>query len=233
MLTRLVVVLATVLVAACGAKTSPRVIPSTPVQARATVPFVALGGDSAEVPADIAEIADGTGTLITGLNQDATHDSAALAAGPQTMGDCDDTSTDAVDEGDAGRVRIDCTDRALLTRPIGGTGYSHTSVGSTEDEHAVKATAGVLYSVTVTNINADERYLRCANATAANTSPGSTTPIIDLAIPGNASGAGFSVTFPAGFTFSTALTCWLVTGAAQSDVAEVAANEIKVLYSYR
>jgi hypothetical protein len=29
------------------------------------------------------------------------------------------------------------------------------------------------------------------------------------------------------------LTCWLVTGAAENDVAEVAANELKVLYSYK
>lgn len=115
----------------------------------------------------------------------------------------------------------------------GASGLKYTSAGATEDEHAVKATAGVLYSITATNTNADERYLRCSNATAANTTPGTTTPIIDLAIPGNASGAGFTFSLPYGLTFSTALTCWTVTGAADTDVAEVAANEIKLLYTFK
>lgn len=41
------------------------------------------------------------------VSQDVTHDSAAGTTGPQLMGEMDDTSTDVVDEGDAGRLRID------------------------------------------------------------------------------------------------------------------------------
>jgi hypothetical protein len=55
-----------------------------------------------------------------------------------------------------------------------------------------------------------------------------------MAIPGATTGAGFTVNFgPMGLAFSTALTCWLVTGAAETDVAEVAANEINVNYTYK
>lgn len=126
-----------------------------------------------------------------------------------------------------GRVQLDAQ------AANGADGFRYTSAGSTEDEHAVKTSAGVLYSILVTNTNASPRYLRCENDTAANTAPGSETPELDLAIPGNTGGAGFSATFPMGFTFSTALTCWLVTGAADTDVAEVAANEIKVFYTYK
>lgn len=115
----------------------------------------------------------------------------------------------------------------------GADALKYTSAGATEDEHAVKATAGVLFSITATNTNAAARYLRCSNATAGNTTPGTTTPILDLAIPGNTAGSGFHVPFPNGVTFSTALTCWAVTGAADTDVAEVAANEVKLLYSYK
>lgn len=57
-------------------------------------------------------------TINANIAVDATHDSAAAATGPQGMGECDDTSTDAVDEGDAGRVRIDCTTRAQFTRLV-------------------------------------------------------------------------------------------------------------------
>lgn len=115
----------------------------------------------------------------------------------------------------------------------GADGLSYISAGSTEDEHAVKATAGTLYSITVTNTNAAVRYLKCENDTAANTAPGTDTPEFRMAIPGATTGAGFTTSFPVGFSFSTALTCWLVTGAADSDVAEVAANEIMVFYSFK
>jgi len=116
----------------------------------------------------------------------------------------------------------------------GASGYSYISVGTTEDEHAVKASAGRLFSITATNTNAAVRYLKCENDTAANTAPGTDTPELRIAIPGATTGAGFTTSFaPAGWAFSTALTCWLVTGAADSDVAEVAANEIMVFYTYK
>ncbi len=127
---------------------------------------------------------------------------------------------------------------ALYTQPTAGTtggadGLKYTSTGSTEDEHAVKATAGTLYSVTATNTNAAVRYLRCANAVIGSTTPGSTTPIIDLAVPGATTGSGITFPFPVGFAFSTALTCWTVTGAADTDQTEVASNELKFLYTFK
>lgn len=57
-------------------------------------------------------ITDGSAYLT--LASDATHDSAASSSGPQLMGECDDTSTDAVDEGDAGRLRVNCATRAVM-----------------------------------------------------------------------------------------------------------------------
>jgi len=108
------------------------------------------------------------------------------------------------------------------------------SAGVTEDETAVKATSGTLYAVTATNTNAAVRYLKCENDTAAGTAPGTDTPEFRMAIPGATTGAGFTASFgDVGWTFSTALTCWLVTGAADSDVAEVAANEIMVNFLFK
>lgn len=116
----------------------------------------------------------------------------------------------------------------------GASVHYRTSAGSTEDEHEIKGSAGRLFSITATNTNAAARYLRCANQVAASTTPGTTTVFLGLAIPGATTGAGFTTNFgPAGIAFSTGLTCWLVTGAADSDVAEVAANEIKVIYTYK
>ncbi len=115
----------------------------------------------------------------------------------------------------------------------GASTLKYTSAGSTEDEHAVCTGPCNIYSITITNTNASARYMRCENDTAANTTPGSETVELDLAIPGATTGAGFTATFPLGAAFSTAATCWLVTGAADTDVAEVAANEIKVFYTFK
>jgi len=112
-------------------------------------------------------------------------------------------------------------------------GYSHLSVGATEDEHTVKTSLGTLYSITATNTNVAVRYLKCENDRAAGTAPGTDTPEIRIAIPGQTTGAGFTVAFPQGYYFSNALTCWLVTGPTDADVVEVAANEIMVFYTYR
>jgi hypothetical protein len=127
---------------------------------------------------------------------------------------------------------------ALWTAPTattngGADGFRYSSAGATEDEHAVKASAGTLYSITATNTNAEERYLRCNTNVIASTTPGTDTPEIDLAIPGQTTGSGITFSFPVGYSFSTGLTCWLVTGAADTDVTEVAANEIKLFYSVK
>ena len=119
--------------------------------------------------------------------------------------------------------------------PTGGaTTLSYISAGATEDEHAVCTAACTLYSISVTNTNAAVRYLKCENDTAAGTAPGTDTPELRFAIPGATTGAGNNPSIPAvGMAFSTGLTCWLVTGAADSDVAEVAANEIMVNYGFK
>ena len=116
----------------------------------------------------------------------------------------------------------------------GASLHHRVSVGTTEDEHEIKGSAGRLFSISVTNTNAAVRYLRCANQVIGSTTPGTTTVFYGMAIPGATTGAGFTVNFgPMGIAFSTGLTCWLVTGAAETDVAEVAANEINVNYTYK
>lgn len=112
------------------------------------------------------------------------------------------------------------------------TVHSRLSAGTTEDETQIKATAGAVLSITATNTNAAARYLKCYNLTAANAAPGTSTPWLRLAIPPLASGV-LEATFPVGAAFSVALTCAVVTGSADSDVAEVAAGEIMWFITYK
>jgi hypothetical protein len=115
----------------------------------------------------------------------------------------------------------------------GASLHHRISVGTTEDEHEVKGSAGRLFAINVTNTNAAVRYLRCANQVIGSTTPGTTTVFYGMAIPAATTGAGYTASFgPKGIAFSTGLTCWLVTGAAETDVTEVAANEINVNYVY-
>jgi hypothetical protein len=83
------------------------------------------------------------------------------------------------------------------------TVHSRISVGTTEDETQIKATAGAVYSITATNVNAAVRYLKCYNLTAANAAPGTSTPWLRLAVPAAGS---VTATFPQGAFFSVALT---------------------------
>lgn len=115
----------------------------------------------------------------------------------------------------------------------GASVHSRVSVGTTEDETQIKATPGIVLSITATNTNAASRYLKCFNLTAANAAPGTSTPWLRLAIPPAATSGHLHVTYPVGAIFSTALTCALVTGAADSDVTEVAANEIMWFITYK
>jgi len=116
----------------------------------------------------------------------------------------------------------------------GATPFKYTSVASAESEHEIKATAGTLYSLVLTNTAATVAYYRCSNLTAANTTPGTSTEILDVAVPGATTGDGIIVPIPAtGIAFSTALTCWIVTGEAENDTTEVGADDVKVFAAFK
>jgi hypothetical protein len=152
-------------------------------------------------------------------------------------GTADESSTDTVSEGDAGATRI-TLDRKLITSP-----YPHTAGGLTifrsidldETEEEIKATAGQLYSVWFSNMATATRFLKCYNATAANVSVGTTTPVITIALPGNSSddisgaltGGGY------GLAFDTAITCAATTGIADNDTGAPAANDVILVAGYK
>jgi hypothetical protein len=124
---------------------------------------------------------------------------------------------------------------ATLAGAVGASANRYyTSAGTTEDEFEVKSSAGVLTGGIVTNTAATVSYLRCAAQVIGSTTPGTTAVAFGVAIPGATTGAGFSLPIPdGGISFATGITCWLVKGAADTDVAEVGANEIKVNLFYR
>lgn len=107
------------------------------------------------------------------------------------------------------------------------TDERYISVGSTEDENEICAAACTFVSVQVSNNHASANaFLKCTNLTAANTTPGTSTIVWDILVP-----FGLTVVDVPNKAMSTALTCYIVLGEADNDVAEVAANDVR--YSIR
>lgn len=147
----------------------------------------------------------------------------------------DEASTDSVDEGDIGAARM-TLDRKVIVAP-----YAHTAGGFTPfrlvsaasaNATNVKASAGTLGAIVVSNVNAAIRYLKLYNLAVAPT-VGTSTPVFIVPIPGNTAGAGCVVPLPPqGLAFSTGISFALTTGVADADTGAVAASEISVSLAY-
>lgn len=104
-----------------------------------------------------------------------------------------------------------------------------------ETEEEVKATAGVVYGCWVTNTATSTRWLKFYNATAANVTVGTTTPVITIGIPGNSSDdiSGNFGPGGVGIGFGTAITVAATTGVADADTGAPAANDVIVNIFYK
>lgn len=98
-----------------------------------------------------------------------------------------------------------------------------------ESEEEVAARECVVFGYYFYNANAALRYVKFYNATAANTTVGTTTPVITLPLPPTTAG---HVTFPEGIGFSTALSLAATTGLADNDTGAPGANEVIVNLFY-
>lgn len=108
------------------------------------------------------------------------------------------------------------------------------SIDLDESEEEVKATAGTVYGVWFSNTATATRFLKFYNATAANVTVGTTTPVLTLALPGNATddiSGVFSI--PQGIAFATAITVAATTGVADNDTGAPAANDVIVNIFYK
>jgi hypothetical protein len=150
--------------------------------------------------------------------------------------EADESSTDSVDEGDAGAARM-TLDRKQIVNPqphtAGGLSIFR-SLDLDESEEDVKTSAGQIYSVWVTNLATSTRFVKFYNATAANTTVGSTAPVITLAIPGNASDdvtGMFGGQY--GIAFDTAICAAATTGIADNDTGAPGANEVLINVFYK
>lgn len=150
--------------------------------------------------------------------------------------EADETATDSVDEGDAGAARMTLDRKQIVTlQPHTQGGLSiFRSLDIDETEEDVKTSAGQLYWIHAMNMVATARYLKFYNATAANVTVGSTTPVLTIPIPANSTtGAGFTVSIPQGLEFSTAISVACTTGVADADTGAPGTNDVIINLGYK
>ncbi len=100
---------------------------------------------------------------------------------------------------------------------------------ATTNATVVKASAGTIYGVLLSNINAAARFVKFYNKATAPT-VGTDVPIITVQIPANT-----TINFPIGelgLRFTTGIGLAITANAVDSDTTAVAVNEIKVVTTY-
>lgn len=113
------------------------------------------------------------------------------------------------------------------TLPVTPT-TTFTNSTATTNGTVIKASAGTLWNVVVSNVNAAARYLKFYNSTTVTV--GTTTPVMTITIP-----AGGTVNIAGGsngIRFATGICLGITTGMADADTGAVAANEIKVATTF-
>lgn len=106
---------------------------------------------------------------------------------------------------------------------------------STADTNAavIKASAGQVYLIAVSSVNAAVRYLKLYNKASAPT-VGTDVPVLTIAIPGNTTGAGNNIHIPTqGIEFTTGIAMALTTEATDAGSTGVATSEIVVNVGYK
>jgi hypothetical protein len=197
-----------------------------------TLAVVGNGAAAAALRVSLAN--DSTGIIATvGAVTAITN---ALPAGTNAIGKL--AANSGVDIGD-----VDVTSISAGTNTIGNVGLiGRTSGGMTifrsididETEEEIKASAGQVFSIAAFNRTAAPLYLKFYNATAANVTVGTTTPVLTFVVPGNADsdGAGFMWNNDIGFAFGTAITVACTTGVADNDTGAPGANDCLVNVGY-
>lgn len=108
---------------------------------------------------------------------------------------------------------------------------THSAIGAaTTNATVVKATAGVLYGIDATNINATVRYLKFYDM--ATTPAATDTPVLRIALQGGATGPRSPLNFPMGIQFSSGIAYRTVTELTDAGTTAPSANETLINLVY-
>lgn len=167
-------------------------------------------------------------TVFTDDNAFTPGTSKVLGVGAQA----DEATTDSVDEGDIGALRMTLNRllRVAVTPATAGGWNFVKDIDFDETETAVKATAGQLGGWYLYNDGAAEVCVKFYNATTANVTVGTTVPDFTIVIP---AGSGANVEWTNGIEFSTAITVAATTLIADNDATAPTANQVSGVILYK
>jgi hypothetical protein len=199
----------------------------------ASTPRVTLASDDPAV-ALLTTIDGDTGTLAGAVSGTEVQVDvvAALPAGTNAIGKL--AANSGVDIGD-----VDVTSISAGSNLIGDVGIqARTSGGLSiardldldETELEVKASAGQLFGWYIYNDGAADVSVKLYNATAANVTVGTTTPVMTLTIP---AGSAANILSPIGIVFDTAICAAAVTEIADNGTTAPAANQVVANFFYK
>ena len=197
---------------------------------------ISADGSATVIPADatngldvdVTRIVPGTGATNLGKAEDAAHSASDVGVMALAVRNDNAATTFVSADADYSAIAVDSRGAVFVKSPYRPTPYKLNSAAST-NATSVSATANtLLLGYYISNTNSSVRYVKFYNKASAPT-VGTDTPVLVLAIPG--SGAA-NVSFPAGVNFTTGLAFATTTGAADSDTAAVAANEVIVNLVY-
>lgn len=185
---------------------------------------------------DTAQFVGGTGTDTSATQRVSLATNVALPAGTNAIGKL--SANSGIDIGD-----VDVTSISAGTNAIGNVGLIGRTTGGMsifrsldidETEEDVKTSAGQVFSITAFNRTAAPLYLKFYNATAANVTVGSTTPVLTFLVPANADsdGAGFVWNNDIGFAFGTAISVACTTAVADADTGAPGVNDCLINVGY-
>lgn len=148
----------------------------------------------------------------------------------------DETSTDSVDEGDAGAARMTLDRKVIVTpQPHAAGGLSiFRSIDLDEGTlEVVKNSAGCVYGMWVTNTATTTRWVKFYDATSGTLGTG--TPVITIGIPGNTSDdiAGNFGPGGMGILFATGICVGAGTGVADNDTGAPGTNDVIINVFYK
>lgn len=190
---------------------------------------VHVDDNSSSLTVDGTVAATQSGTWTVGLSAAQTLATVTTVGTVSTI-----TNVVHIDD-NSGSLTVDGTVTAnLAPTTSGGLSFSSGRVisGASTNATSVKASAGQLYALYVSNINASPRYLKLYNK-ASSPTVGSDTPVLTFLIPGNTSGAAGCFEFSNGIAFGTGIALAITTGVADADTGAVAANELVVNVLYK
>lgn len=165
----------------------------------------------------------GTCSLVALQKKNNANTSSAIAAGTNIIGK---VGIDQTTPGTTNAVSF-----SLST--AGGPTPFFLQPAASDNHTVVKAGAGQVYYVVVTNNSATVNYLRFYNATTGfNGCNSATNHVSQIAIPASTSVGGISVPFQYGLPFATGISICVTSGYALTDTTNATASAMSLTIGY-